>query len=59
MQKARKSYLDGFATGRLVLDHDDLTIREILESLESDRGDWTLRPWRRGYRAALRSAFGR
>jgi hypothetical protein len=33
---------------------------EILESLDSNRGgDWTLSPWLTGYRAAIRSAFGR
>jgi hypothetical protein len=60
MERARKSYLDGFGTGRLVLEHDVLTVREILESLDPEHpGDWTVSPWRRGYKAAIRSAFGR
>lgn len=60
MERTRKSYLDGFATGHQVLQHDDLTVLEILESLDPEReGDWTVSPWRRGYQAAIRSAFGR
>jgi hypothetical protein len=60
MDRTRRRYLDGFATGCLVLLYDDLTVHEIVESLDSDRGgDWTLSPWRSGYQAAIRSAFGR
>jgi hypothetical protein len=60
MDRTRRSYLEGFATAHLVMEHDDLTPREILESLDPEReGDWTISPWRRGYRAAIRSAFGR
>ncbi len=60
MDRARRRYLDGFATGHQVLLHDDLTVHEIVESLDSDgEGDWTLCPWRSGYLAAIRSAFGR
>jgi hypothetical protein len=60
MQGTRRSYLDGFGTARLVLEQDRLTVLEILESLDPEGGDdWTISPWRRGYRAAVRSAFGR
>ncbi len=60
MDGTRRRYLDGFATGHQVLLHDDLTVHEIVESLDSDgEGDWTLSPWRSGYQAAIRSAFGR
>ena len=58
--KRAKSYLDGFATGHLVLQHDTLTVQEIIESLDPHpESDWTVSPWRRGYKAAIRSAFGR
>jgi len=56
----RRAYLDGFATARLVLQHDVLTVEEILGTLDPDpETDWTIHPWKRGYKAALRSAFGR
>lgn len=53
-------YLDGFATARTVLELDDLTVEEIVQSLDPD-GDENplLTPWKRGYLAAIRSAFGR
>jgi hypothetical protein len=54
-----RSYLEGFGTVRSVLEWDELTLREILESLESGYdADPLLTPWKRGYRAAIRSAFG-
>ncbi len=60
MERTLRTYLDGFATGHLVIQHDDLTVHEIIESLDADhQGDWTVSPWRRGYKAAIRSAFGR
>jgi hypothetical protein len=60
MDRTFRQYLDGFATAHQVLLHDDLTVREIVESLDSDgEGDSTLSPWRSGYLAAIRSAFGR
>ena len=56
----RTAYLDGFATARLVLEQDSFTVREILESLEAEsEAEEGLGPWKRGYRAAVRSAFGR
>jgi len=55
-----RAYLDGFATARAVLDLDDLTVGEIIESLDPDGDeDPLLTPWKRGYIAAIRSAFGR
>lgn len=55
-----KAYLDGFATGRLVLQHDAMTVEEILDSLDPrPEEDWAIHPWKKGYRAAMRSAFGR
>jgi hypothetical protein len=59
MRAREQSYLDGFGTVRSVLEWDELTLREILESLEADREtDDRLTPWKRGYRAAIRAAFG-
>jgi hypothetical protein len=60
MQCTHRTYLDRFATAHQVLKHDELTVHEVLESLDAEReGDWTVSPWRRGYLAAIRSAFGR
>jgi hypothetical protein len=54
-----RSYLDGFGTVRSVLECDELTLREIMESLDPDHEtDARLTPWRRGYQAAIRAAFG-
>jgi hypothetical protein len=59
MRVKDRSYLDGFGTVRSVLEWDELTLREIVESLEADREtDDQLTPWKRGYRAAIRAAFG-
>jgi hypothetical protein len=60
MERSGRAYLDGFATARLVLQHDGLTVGEILDSLDPlPESDWKIHPWRRGYKAAIRSAFGR
>lgn len=54
-----RSYLDGFGTVRSVLEWDELTMREIIEALDPDREtEAELTPWKRGYRAAIRAAFG-
>lgn len=56
---AAKAYLDGFGTVRSVMELDELTVTEILESLNVTReADLALTPWRRGYQAAIRTAFG-
>jgi hypothetical protein len=60
MRTAAKAYLDGFGTARHVIELDRLTLDEILGSLDPDREtDPTLTPWKRGYQAAIRAAFGR
>lgn len=60
MTPAAKAYLDGFGTVRSVLEVDRLTAEEILKSLEPDRDLVpALTPWKRGYLAAVRAAFGR
>lgn len=58
MGRAARDFLDGFATARLVLDHDTLTPEEIAESLDPRLAPRD-RPWQQGYRAAIRAAFGR
>ncbi len=59
MSRATKTYLDGFATVRSVIDLDELTASEVLESLDPQREhDPALTPWKRGYQAAIRAAFG-
>lgn len=58
MGPTARAFLDGFATARMVLDHDALTLEEIVESLDP-RPALRDRPWQRGYRAAIRAAFGR
>jgi hypothetical protein len=59
MRSASESYLDGFGTAFRVIELDRLTLHEVLESLDPDREtDPALTPWKRGYRAAIRAAFG-
>ena len=59
MRPSAEAYLDGFGTVRSVIELDELTVREILESLDADREtDPALTPWKRGYQAAIRTAFG-
>ena len=59
MRGATHSFLDGFATARLVLDVDDLTAEEIVRSLDPHQeADPGLTPWRRGYHAGIRAALG-
>jgi hypothetical protein len=61
MKKKQKSkaYLDGFGTVRSVIELDELSLREVLESLHPDsEADPYLTPWKRGFHAAIRTAFG-
>jgi hypothetical protein len=59
MTPTAKAYLDGFGAVRTVLNYDSLTVDEILGSLDSEQdADPRLTPWRRGYNAAIRTAFG-
>ena len=59
MGRTAQAYLDGVGTVRSVLELDGLTVDEILRAfdLEKDR-DPSLTPWKRGFNAAIRSAFG-
>ncbi len=58
MRPAAKAYLDGFGTELIAFDH--LTVEEILGSLDPEQeADPSLTPWKRGYQAAIRTAFGR
>lgn len=57
--KTARAYLDGFGTVRSVLEVDRLTLTEILGALDPDQErDPLLTPWKRGFNAAIRSAFG-
>ena len=59
MKRATKTYLDGFGTVRSVIELDELTASEVLESLDPEgEYDPALTPWKRGYQAAIRAAFG-
>jgi len=56
---AAKAYLDGFGTVRSVIELDRLTVGELLTSIDPEReSGLTLNPWKRGYLAAIRAAFG-
>jgi hypothetical protein len=57
MSATTKAYLDGFCTAFNVIELDHLTLSEILDSLDQD--DPSLTPWKRGYQAGIRAAFGR
>ena len=57
--RAAKRYLDGFGTVRSILELDQLTIGEVLGSFRADDADPSLTPWKRGFHAAVKSAFGR
>jgi hypothetical protein len=60
MSATTKAYLDGFCTAYSVIELDHLTIDEILASLDpEEQADPLLTPWKRGYRAGIRAAFGR
>jgi len=58
-RKAARAYLEGFGTVKSVLEFDALTAREIMDALDPEREDPLLNPWKRGYNAAIRSAWGR
>jgi hypothetical protein len=53
-----RAYLDGRGAVRSILGLDAQTAREIVEALDTDREDPFLNPWRRGYNAAIRRAYG-
>jgi hypothetical protein len=56
--RAARAYLDGFGTVKSILELDSLTAREIIDALDPDREDPLLNPWKRGYNAAIRAAWG-
>ena len=57
-RQAVKNYLDGFGTVRSILEFDRLTVEEVLGALRTEDADPGLTPWKRGFHAAVRSAFG-
>ena len=59
MSATTKAYLDGFCTARSVIELDHLTLNEVLASLDPhEQADPSLTPWKRGYQAGIRAAFG-
>jgi hypothetical protein len=50
------SYRDGVGTVESFFDLDNQTVAEILETLDPEREDPLLTPWRRGCYAAIRAA---
>jgi len=56
--KAARAYFDSVATVKSVLELDALTVQELVEALDPEREDPLLSPWKRGYKAAIRSALG-
>jgi hypothetical protein len=59
MSATAKAYLDGFATVRSVIELDELTLQEIMESLDPDaETDPRHTSWKLGFQAAIRAAFG-
>jgi hypothetical protein len=60
MSAATRAYLDGFDRACNVIELDHLTLSEILESIDPElQDDPSLSPWKRGYQAGIRAAFGR
>jgi hypothetical protein len=60
MRVTTRAYLDGFSTACSVIELDHLTLNEILASLDPEQlADPSLTPWKRGYQAGIRAAFGR
>ena len=60
MNAGARAYLDGFHTACSVIELDDLTANEIVDAFEPERwADSSLNPWKRGYQAGVRAAFGR
>ena len=58
MKFKTRSYLDDLGAVRSVLELDAWTRQQVVESLNPDREDPSLRPWKRSYGAAIRRALG-
>jgi hypothetical protein len=58
-RKRTRASLDDYEPLRSIVELDTLTTVKIMESMDSEGDDPLLNPWKRGYRAAIRSAFGR
>ena len=60
MSAKTKAFLDGFCTAHSVIELDHLTLNEVLASFDpNEQVDPSLTPWKRGYQAGIRAAFGR
>jgi hypothetical protein len=53
-----RSYPDGFGGVRSVLELDAWTRQQVVESMDPDREDPSLHPWKRSFGAAIRRALG-
>jgi hypothetical protein len=58
MKRKAWAYLNGFGTVKSVRELDAWSAHEILEALDPEQEDPLLNPWKRGYNAALRRAWG-
>lgn len=56
---AARAYLDAFGTVKSEFELDEVTAREIAEALDPHRDDPLITPWRRGFKAAIRTASRR
>ena len=57
MRRGTRAYLEGFASVQGVAE-DQVTAKEVLATLGGHRGtDFSISPWKRGCREALRKAL--
>jgi hypothetical protein len=58
MRRRTRAYLEGFASVQSVAELDQVSVKEVLASLGGERGtDFSISPWKRGCREALRKAL--
>jgi hypothetical protein len=57
--KSVREYLEGLGRVTNVAELDAVMAREMREALGEEREDPLLNPWKRGYKASLRSAMRR
>jgi hypothetical protein len=57
-RNSARAYLDGFGTAWSVLELDGLTVLEVMEAFDPEWEDTLINPWKRGYNAAIRTAWG-
>src|SRR5262245_43042471 len=57
-RSSARAYLDGFGTVWSVLELDGLTVWEVMEAFDPEWEDSLPNPWKLGYNAAIRAAWG-